>query len=67
MTAILQIIAAVGGIFATWWIGKFINKYWQAYKNWQQTNEMESARKQSQDDSQRANSDSDALRDIDGR
>lgn len=67
MSTVLQIIASVLGIFVTWWIGKQVTKWLQAYRTARQQSEVEDARKQSQSDNQKANEESDRLKKIDGR
>lgn len=67
MSTILQIIASVLGIFATWWIGKQALRWLQAYRTARQQSEVEDARKQAQTDNQKANEESDLLKKIDGR
>ncbi len=62
-TAIAVILTA----FAAWFLGKQLVKWIQAYKNRRQSSEVEEARREARDQNQRANEESDRLREIDGR
>lgn len=66
-STILQILASVLGVFATWWIGKQLTKWIQAYRTRRQQSEIEDARKEAQEANQKANAESDKLKKIDGR
>lgn len=66
-STILQIVAAILGVFATWWIGKQVTKWLQAYRTSRQKSEAEQARKDAQATNQKANQESDRLKEIDGR
>lgn len=59
--------AALIGCFAAWYLGKKLVKWLQAYRNRQLSSDLEDARKQAQEDNRKANSESDTLKQIDGR
>lgn len=65
--AIFQILAGVLSLVASWYLGKFLNKWIQAYRDQRQKSEVEEARKDSQAANQAANAESDRLKQIDGR
>lgn len=66
-STILTILGSILGILATWYVGKNLTKWLQAWRTKQQQGEVEDARNQAKQDNQQANSESDALRKIDGR
>lgn len=66
-TAILQILAAIAAIVASWYLGKQAVKWIQYYRSARQKSEIEQARKDAQDANQRANAESDKLKEIDRR
>jgi hypothetical protein len=67
ITPILQILGAIAGIVATYYLGQFITKWLQAYRTQRQKSEVEEARRIAQEANQQANEASDKLRDIEGR
>lgn len=60
-------IGSIVACFAAWFLGKQIVKWIQAYRNRRQSSEVEEARRKAQSANQRANEESDRLREIDGR
>lgn len=60
-------VAIMLGCFGTWYLGKFIVKWLQAYRDHANTQLATDARAQAQVDSQKANAESDALKNIDAR
>lgn len=64
---ILQIVASLGGILASWFVGKEIVKWLQAYRTSRQKVESTAAKKESEELNRKANADSDKLKDIEGR
>lgn len=67
MSSILQIFAAMLGIVASWYIGKSLTKWLQAYRTQRQKSEVEDARKAAQLANEKANAEADRLKQIDGR
>lgn len=64
------IAVAVGGvaaILATWYVGKVLVKWLQSYQDGKNKTQTTDEREQAQEDDRKANSESDALKQIDGR
>lgn len=66
-TSIGYAVASILGLVLTWYVGSFLVKWVQAYQNWKQTNQATQDRNTAQEGNRAANSDSDALKKIDGR
>lgn len=66
-TSILSILASVLGVLVTLFFGGKIATYLQAYYTARQKSEVEEARKATLEADQKANAESDALKQIDGR
>lgn len=64
---IVQIIGSLLAIVASWYVSKQLAKWLQAYRTKRQQSEVEEVRKDSQAENQQANSESDKLKEIDGR
>lgn len=65
--AVLKTLAGGLAIVATYYIGKSLRKWLQAYRDQRQKSEIEGARQGSQAANQKANTESDKLKQIDGR
>jgi membrane protein YqaA with SNARE-associated domain len=52
--SILSIVASVGGMVATWYIGRAALRWLQRYYTWRDTQKIEELKKQEQDQSQKA-------------
>lgn len=65
--SIAYIIASIFGVYATYWILKKLTPWYQAYKNKKMTDEIAEAKKEASSDNQKANTESDKLKEIDGR
>lgn len=65
--AIVQIVASALGVLATWFAGKAIVTWLQAYRTSRQTVEQDEIKRESEKLDQQANDDSDRLKKIEGR
>lgn len=65
--SVAYILASLAGIFATYWILKKLTPWYQAYKNKKTTDEIAEAKEDASSDNQKANAESDKLKEIDGR
>lgn len=65
--SILAILASLLGVVASWYVGKKLVLWIQAYRTQRQKSEVEEARKAAQKANQKANEESDKLRETDGR
>lgn len=67
ITSIFSIVASIAGIFATYWIGKKITIWLQAYRDMRQAAEELRVKQESEIMARKAQSDSDELKDIERR
>jgi hypothetical protein len=67
ITVILQIVAAVAGIAATWYFKDTIRKYLQLAYDYMNRIAEERLRRESEDEVKRRQEESDRLKDIEGR
>lgn len=65
--AILQIVASVFGVLATWFVGKEAVKWLQAYRTSREKVEQDEIKRESEKLDQKANDESDRLKKIEGR
>lgn len=61
-TAILQIVAAVAGMLATWWIGKKALQWLQRYYDYQNSKQVGEVKKDSEELAKKIQKESDDLK-----
>lgn len=65
--AIANVIAYTAAAFASWYVGKNLVKWIQAYRSRQQQHETERLKKESESLAKKAQSESDKLKELEGR
>lgn len=64
---ILKFVLSALSVVGAWWLGKFMSKWINEYKDSENAKEATDARAETEVDTQKADEESDALKKIDGR